>query len=153
MVVLPFIFYAFIPGILTRIFGFRVFRRGTGSNDFALTFDDGPDPLYTPRLLDLLKQYNMKATFFLVGSHAEKHPEVVKRIHSEGHLIGIHNYVHKSNWFMRPVTVRKQVKRTDDIIYSITGERSSYYRPPWGIVNLFDFAKIPVPDHPMVLDV
>lgn len=134
-------FYAFIPGILTRIFGFRVFRRGTGSNDFALTFDDGPDPLYTPRLLDLLKQYNMKATFFLVGSHAEKHPEVVKRIHSEGHLIGIHNYVHKSNWFMRPVTVRKQVKRTDDIIYSITGERSSYYRPPWGIVNLFDFAK------------
>ena len=73
----------------------------------------------------------MKATFFLVGSHAEKHPEVVKRIHCEGHLIGIHNYVHKSNWFMRPVTVRKQVKRTDDIIYSITGERSSYYRPPW----------------------
>lgn len=134
-------FYAFIPGILTRIFGFRVFRRGTGTNEFALTFDDGPDPLYTPRLLDLLKQYDMKATFFLVGSHAEKHPEVVKRIHREGHLIGIHNYVHKSNWLMRPVTVRKQVKRTDDIIYTITGERSGYYRPPWGIVNLFDFAK------------
>lgn len=134
-------FYAFIPGILTRIFGFRVFRRGTGLEDFALTFDDGPDPFYTPRLLDLLKRYNMKATFFLVGSHAEKHPEVVKRIHSEGHLIGIHNYVHKSNWLMRPVTVRKQVKRTDDIIYAITGERSRYYRPPWGIVNLFDFAK------------
>ncbi|EFU41906.1 polysaccharide deacetylase [Paenibacillus vortex V453] len=134
-------FYAFIPGILTRIFGFRVFRRGTGTKEFALTFDDGPDPLYTPRLLDLLKQYDMKATFFLVGSHAEKHPEVVKRIHHEGHLIGIHNYVHKSNWLMRPVTVRKQVKRTDDIIYTITGERSGYYRPPWGIVNLFDFAK------------
>jgi len=134
-------FYAFIPGILTRIFGFRVFRRGTGINDFALTFDDGPDPLYTPRLLDLLEQYNMKATFFLVGSHAEKHPDIVKRIHSEGHLIGIHNYIHKSNWFMRPVTVRRQVKRTDEIIYSITGERSHYYRPPWGIVNLFDFAK------------
>ncbi|MGG3278753.1 polysaccharide deacetylase family protein [Paenibacillus solani] len=134
-------FYAFIPGILTRIFGFRVFRRGTGINEFALTFDDGPDPVYTPRLLDLLKQYNMKATFFLVGSHAEKHPDIVKRIHSEGHLIGIHNYIHKSNWLMRPVTVRKQVKRTDEIIYSITGERSHYYRPPWGIVNLFDFAK------------
>lgn len=57
-------FYAFIPGILTRIFGFRVFRRGTGLEDFALTFDDGPDPFYTPRLLDLLKRYNMKATFF-----------------------------------------------------------------------------------------
>lgn len=134
-------FYAFIPGILTRIFGFRVFRRGSGTKEFALTFDDGPDPLYTPRLLDLLKRYDMKATFFVVGSHAEKHPEVVRRIHREGHLIGIHNYVHKSNWLMRPVTVRKQVKRTDDIIYEITGERSTYYRPPWGIVNLFDFAK------------
>lgn len=134
-------FYTIIPGILTRIFGFRVFRRGTGIDEFALTFDDGPDPDYTPRLLDLLKQYNMKATFFLVGSHAEQNPDIVKRIHSEGHLIGIHNYVHKSNWLMRPVTVRKQVKRTDDIIYSITGERSHYYRPPWGIVNLFDFAK------------
>ena len=79
-------FYAFIPGILTRIFGFRVFRRGSGTNEFALTFDDGPDPLYTPRLLDLLKRYDMKATFFVVGSHAEKHPEVVRRIHREGQI-------------------------------------------------------------------
>ncbi|MGG1877525.1 polysaccharide deacetylase family protein [Paenibacillus cisolokensis] len=134
-------FYAFIPGILTRIFGFRVFRRGSGENEFALTFDDGPDPHYTPKLLDLLRRYDMKATFFVVGSHAEQHPEVVRRIHEEGHLIGIHNYVHKSNWLMRPVTVRRQVQRTDDIIFSITGERTTYYRPPWGIVNLFDFAK------------
>ncbi|WP_054955539.1 polysaccharide deacetylase family protein [Paenibacillus dakarensis] len=134
-------FYAFIPGLITRIFGFRVFRRGTGSHEFALTFDDGPDPVYTPLLLDLLKQYEMKATFFLVGSHAEKHPDVVRRIHAEGHLIGIHNYIHKTNWLMRPKTVRMQLKRTNDIIYEITGEHPAYYRPPWGIVNLFDFAK------------
>lgn len=134
-------FYAFIPGIITRIFGFRVFRRGTGKQDFALTFDDGPDPMYTPQLLDLLKRYDMKATFFLVGSHAEKHPEIVKRIHEEGHLIGIHNYIHKSNWLMRPKTVRMQLKRTDDIIYDVTGERPIFYRPPWGIVNLFDISK------------
>ncbi|WP_327204867.1 polysaccharide deacetylase family protein [Paenibacillus sp. DMB20] len=57
-------FYAFIPGIITRIFGFRVFRKGTGRQEFALTFDDGPDPIFTPRLLDLLKRFNMKATFF-----------------------------------------------------------------------------------------
>ncbi|UNK19916.1 polysaccharide deacetylase family protein [Paenibacillus sp. N3/727] len=134
-------FYAFIPGLITRIFGFRVFRRGTGKQDFALTFDDGPDPVYTPQLLDLLKRYDMKATFFLVGSHAESHPDVVKQIHEEGHLIGIHNYIHKSNWLMRPKTVRMQLKRTDDIIYNVTGERPTFYRPPWGIVNLFDFAK------------
>lgn len=132
-------FYAFIPGVITRFFGFRVFRRGKAEHHYALTFDDGPDPTYTPQLLDLLGQYGVKATFFVVGNHAEKHPELVKRINAEGHLIGIHNYNHnKSNWFMHPGTVRKQVKRTDHIIESITGSHSSYYRPPWGIMNLFD---------------
>lgn len=134
-------FYAFIPGLITRIFGFRVFRRGSSENEFALTFDDGPDPQYTPQLLDLLKKYDAKATFFVVGSHAEQNPELVKRMYDEGHLIGIHNYVHKSNWLMRPATVTKQIMKTDKIIHSITGERSGYYRPPWGIVNLFDLKK------------
>ncbi|WP_042201968.1 polysaccharide deacetylase family protein [Paenibacillus camerounensis] len=134
-------FYAFIPGMISRIFGYRVFRKGIGRSEFALTFDDGPDPRYTPLLLDLLKRYDAKATFFVVGSHAEQNPEIIKRIHDEGHLIGIHNYVHKTNWLMRPATVKQQIKRTDDIIYSITGVRSTYYRPPWGIVNLFDFSK------------
>lgn len=134
-------FYAFIPGMISRIFGYRVFRRGIGRTDYGLTFDDGPDPYYTPLLLDLLKRYGAKATFFVVGSHAEQYPEIIKRMHDEGHLIGIHNYVHKTNWLMRPATVRKQIQRTDDIIYRITGERSTYYRPPWGIVNLFDFSK------------
>jgi peptidoglycan/xylan/chitin deacetylase (PgdA/CDA1 family) len=134
-------FYAFIPGIISRIFGYRVFRKGTGSQEFALTFDDGPDPRFTPQVLELLRQYDAKATFFVVGSHAELYPDLIRSIHAEGHLIGIHNYVHKTNWLMRPSTVRKQIQRTDDIIYSITGEHSTYYRPPWGIVNLFDFSK------------
>jgi peptidoglycan/xylan/chitin deacetylase (PgdA/CDA1 family) len=134
-------FYAFIPGMISRIFGFRVFRKGTGRNEFALTFDDGPDPRFTPLLLDLLKKYDAKATFFVVGSNAERYPELIQRIHEEGHLIGIHNYVHKTNWLMRPATVRRQIQRTNDIIYNIIGERSTYYRPPWGIVNLFDISK------------
>lgn len=134
-------FYAFIPGMISRIFGYRVFRKGTGQNEFALTFDDGPDPRFTPLLLELLKKYDAKATFFVVGSNAERYPELIKRIHDEGHLIGIHNYVHKTNWLMRPATVRRQIQRTNDIIYNIIGERSTYYRPPWGIVNLFDISK------------
>jgi peptidoglycan/xylan/chitin deacetylase (PgdA/CDA1 family) len=134
-------FYAFIPGMISRIFGYRVFRKGTGQNEFALTFDDGPDPRFTPLLLELLKKYNAKATFFVVGANAERYPELIQRIHDEGHLIGIHNYVHKTNWLMRPATVRGQIERTNDIIYNIIGERSTYYRPPWGIVNLFDISK------------
>ncbi|MEC2343513.1 polysaccharide deacetylase family protein [Paenibacillus barengoltzii] len=132
--------YAFIPGLITRIFGFRVFKRGISEKAFALTFDDGPDPKYTPQLLDLLKRHGAKATFFLVGSNAEKHPELIKRMYEEGHLIGSHNYVHKTNWLMGPSAVKKQIQKTNQIIYDVTGFNSHYYRPPWGIVNLFDFA-------------
>ncbi|MGG4551772.1 polysaccharide deacetylase family protein [Paenibacillus humicus] len=133
--------YAFIPGLITRLFGFRVFRRGIGMNEFALTFDDGPDPVYTSQLLDLLKKYGAKATFFVVGSNAEKYPHLIKRMHEEGHLIGIHNYVHKTNWLMGPAAVKKQIQRTNKIIHDIIGSNTHYYRPPWGIVNLFDFAR------------
>jgi peptidoglycan-N-acetylglucosamine deacetylase len=132
--------YAFIPGLITRIFGFRVFKHGISDKEFALTFDDGPDPKYTPLLLELLKRHGAKATFFLVGSNAEKYPELIQRIHDEGHLIGTHNYVHKTNWLMGPAAVKKQIEKTNKIIYDVTGVDSHYYRPPWGIVNLFDFA-------------
>ncbi|MCP1186180.1 polysaccharide deacetylase family protein [Paenibacillus sp. 1781tsa1] len=132
-------FYAFIPSLISRLFGFRVFRRGRSDTQFALTFDDGPDPHYTPRLLDLLRQHQAKATFFVVGEHAASHPELIQRIHDEGHLIGIHNYIHKTNWLMRPRTVRDQIQRTGQIIHEVTGVKTCYYRPPWGIMNLFDF--------------
>jgi peptidoglycan-N-acetylglucosamine deacetylase len=135
-------FYAFLPGLVSRTFGFRVFKRGRAKHEIALTFDDGPDPVYTPLLLDLLKRYDAKATFFVVGIHAERHPEILKRMHDEGHVIGIHNYVHKSNWFMRPRTVKKQIHRTSEIIRRATGAGTAYYRPPWGIVNLFDFSNM-----------
>jgi len=135
-------FYAFLPGMVSRIFGFRVFKRGRAEREIALTFDDGPDPVYTPKLLDLLARYGAKATFFVVGMNAERHPDLLRRMKDEGHIIGIHNYVHKTNWLMRPGTVKKQIHRTSDIIKKATGERPAFYRPPWGIVNLFDFSKM-----------
>lgn len=135
-------FYAFLPGLISRTFGFRVFKKGRAEKEIALTFDDGPDPQYTPQLLDLLARYNAKATFFIVGSHAEGQYELLKRMKAEGHTIGIHNYVHKSNWIMRPRTVKRQIDRTNDIIEEATGTRSIYYRPPWGIVNLFDYSNL-----------
>lgn len=134
--------YAFIPGLLSRLFGYRVFKKGQARRELALTFDDGPDEIYTDQLLDLLKQYNAKATFFVVGSHAEQYPDVVRRMKAEGHTIGIHNYTHKMNWVMLPKTVKKQIEQTNEIIYNITGQYTHYYRPPWGVVNLFDFARV-----------
>lgn len=135
-------FYAFLPGLISRTFGFRVFKKGGVEKEISLTFDDGPDPVYTPQLLDLLARYNAKATFFVVGAHAEGQTALLQRMKAEGHIIGIHNYVHKSNWLMRPRTVKRQIERTIDIIENATGERSTYYRPPWGIVNVFDYANL-----------
>ncbi len=135
------ILYTVIPYILSRGLGLKVFKRGNELSKIAFTFDDGPDPIYTPILLDLLKKNEVKATFFVVGSKAEQHPELIQRMHQEGHLIGIHNYVHQSNWFMSPWKVRKGVEDTANIIENITGVRPVYYRPPWGMLNLFDFVK------------
>ncbi|MFD2116417.1 polysaccharide deacetylase family protein [Paenibacillus yanchengensis] len=135
-------FYAFLPGLISRIFGFRVFKKGETKKEIALTFDDGPDPVYTEKLLDLLARYNAKATFFVVGAHAKPFPELLQRMHREGHTIGVHNFEHKSNWFMRPKTVKRHIDQTNDIIEAATGHRSNYYRPPWGIVNLFDYSNL-----------
>lgn len=135
-----FTLYAFLPGLFSRLFGFRVFKKGESERGVSLTFDDGPDPVYTPRMLDLLQRYGVKATFFVVGKHAEAHPDIIERMHREGHAIGIHNYLHRSNWLMRPKTVARQVSRTSEIIERITGEKPKLYRPPWGIMNIFDFA-------------
>ncbi|MBP1992752.1 polysaccharide deacetylase family protein [Paenibacillus eucommiae] len=132
--------YMFIPWVLTRMLGLGVFHKGKTQREVAFTFDDGPDPRYTPTLLDILNKHNVKATFFVLGSKAEKYPEIIQRIHQEGHQIGIHNYYHHSNWLMTPWGVRQgQVNRSADTIEAITGTRPAYYRPPWGILSLGDF--------------
>ena len=139
VLLLLFALYWLVPFILTSGAGIGVLKRQDTSDKIAFTFDDGPNPVYTPQLLDLLKKHNIKATFFVVGSKAEKYPELIARMHAEGHLIGIHNYVHKSNWVMTPWTIRRHLNKTASIIERITGERPIYYRPPWGLLTLFDF--------------
>ncbi|KAF6615691.1 polysaccharide deacetylase family protein [Paenibacillus sp. EKM102P] len=131
--------YTIIPTLMVRLFGIGVYKRGTSKQPIALTFDDGPDPEYTPLLLDLLKKHNIKVTFFVLGQKAEQYPDLIQRMHSEGHLVGIHNYVHWSNALMSPKKVREQVNKTANVIDRIIGKRTFYYRPPWGVINLFDF--------------
>lgn len=135
-------FYGLLPALISRLFGFRVFLRGKADREIALTFDDGPDPVYTGRLLDLLRKYGARGTFFVVGENAERHPDLIARIHREGHVLGIHNYKHKTNWLMRPKTVKLHIQRTSDVVKRITGVRPQYYRPPWGIMNAFDYSKL-----------
>ncbi|TXK84512.1 polysaccharide deacetylase family protein [Paenibacillus sp. N3.4] len=130
--------YTIIPWIVTHLFGIGVVRRGEERAEIALTFDDGPNPEYTPLLLDMLKRHHVKATFFVLGSKAEQYPELILRMHREGHQIGLHNYRHKSNLLMMPWTIRKQVERSAKQIEAITGEYPTCYRPPWGMFNVCD---------------
>lgn len=129
--------YTVVPYMASRVFGWRVIK-SLNTPYVALTFDDGPDPVYTGELLDLLQQEGIQATFFVVGHKAEAHPDVIRRMKEEGHQVGIHNYVHRPNWSMRPATVRAGIERTATVIERITGERPTVYRPPWGALNAGD---------------
>jgi peptidoglycan-N-acetylglucosamine deacetylase len=128
--------YTIFPTVFIRSFGWGIMKKLNGAG-MALTFDDGPNPEYTEQLLDLLKKYDAKATFFVVGSKVKKNPDVIKRMHHEGHTIGIHHYHHVSSWILSPFQLKKQLKLTEMAIQECTNEKVLFYRPPWGHFNLF----------------
>lgn len=101
----------------------------------ALTFDDGPNVLYTERLLDGLAERDVKATFFLIGKSAEAHPEIVSRIAEEGHLIGNHTYSHLKLTAGNEAEFLEEINRTGGIIRDITGSTPVFCRPPFGVWN------------------
>ena len=96
----------------------------------AITFDDGPDPEYTTQVLDLLAQYEVKATFFIIGKNAEKNPELVLRQYEEGHELANHTFTHP--WTTSVHRLDKELKQTNEIIFSITGFRPTLFRPVGG---------------------
>lgn len=99
----------------------------------ALTFDDGPHPVYTPKLLDGLKKRGVKATFFVVGKNAEENPEIIKRMSKEGHLIGNHTYDHVQISALSEKAASEQIVKTDDAIFRLTGRHTEFVRPPFGL--------------------
>ncbi|MCM3570318.1 polysaccharide deacetylase family protein [Neobacillus mesonae] len=136
ILILLVLLYSVIPTVLIRVLSLRITKR-TKTNGMALTFDDGPNPEYTPQLLDLLKKYGVKATFFVVGSKVKQYPEIIKRMNREGHTIGIHHFKHISGWILSPFQLKKQLKMTEVAISNCTNEKVTFYRPPWGHFNLF----------------
>lgn len=129
--------YSIIPTYIYKAGMFNIVKRlDKKKNDIALTFDDGPDANYTHRILDLLKENNVKATFFVVAKHAEKNPELINRMINEGHSLGLHSLEHKN------ILVRgyRYIKRDFSESIKIMEDHNwpiKYYRPPWGQVNLF----------------
>lgn len=105
-------------------------------NHVAITFDDGPDPEFTPKVLDLLKKHNAKATFFLIGKKAEQYPDLVKRIMDEGHTIGNHSYSHSKRFgFFSADKVAAELIKTEKILKNITAKKIKLFRPPFGVTN------------------
>lgn len=118
----------FDQAVLTR--KGTVYRVDTEHRRVAITFDDGPSPIWTPLILDELKKGNVKATFFMIGHHVKKYPEVARRVAEEGHEIGNHGYAHSVFLYYTPEELEEEIKYTELVIKEITGQTTRYFRPP-----------------------
>jgi polysaccharide deacetylase family sporulation protein PdaB len=101
----------------------------------ALTFDDGPNPIYTNQILDLLAKYNAKATFFVIGARAEEYPDIIKREVKEGHEVANHTYSHIYDFDNSPRKLKRELARSSKVIKKITGYKPTLYRPVAGYYN------------------
>lgn len=101
----------------------------------ALTFDDGPDSDTTVQVLDVLKEHDVKATFFVIGKRAEADKEVLKRMKDEGHIIGNHTWNHPDLMKLDKDTIAKELMETEDLVEKIVGYRMSLFRSPYGSLN------------------
>jgi len=101
----------------------------------AMTFDDGPSPETTPRLLDILKQRNIKATFFMIGQNAERNPAIVKRILADGHEIGNHSWTHPQLSKLSDDRVTEEINKTQNAIKDASGYTPVLMRPPYGAIT------------------
>jgi len=116
-----------------QLFSPAILRGPAEGNRIALTFDDGPCAGYTEQILDILRQRNVKATFFVCGQNVERSPELLRRAHAEGHTIGNHSYSHPFPFFRSRAFFAREINRTQEVIEKATGKRPQFFRPPFGV--------------------
>lgn len=118
------------------VFGRPLHRGVSGRRELALTFDDGPDQRWTPALLDLLEARQQRATFFVIGERAAKHPELLQEMARRGHEIANHTWSHSYRTpFMSPGTLTAELLRTNAAVEEATGQRPRWFRPPVGLMS------------------
>ncbi len=124
--------YKVIEDPSNQIFGTTVVRGPLDQRVVALTYDDGPNPPYTERILDVLKTESVHATFFVVGRAIQAHPQTLRRIKREGHAIGNHTWDHPHLVMLSRSQIRNQLVRTDAVLRGVADVRSRLMRPPFG---------------------
>lgn len=121
---------------LVRMYPDTFYLKGpANTNKIALTFDDGPNQKYTTQILDVLKQQKVPATFFVMGSRVERHPEIVQRMIREGHIVGNHTWIHPDLRKVSQSRLVSEMQQTEDVIHRVTGLRTGLMRPPYGGVS------------------
>lgn len=130
-----FLIYALIPDLLAHWLGVGAWKRHYSAG-VSLTFDDGPDPRYTPAVLDFLSENNITACFFVVAVKALENPELILRMKNEGHQIACHGYRHIHGWTMSPMKTWKSWSLAIQEMEGILEEEVYYVRAPWGAANL-----------------
>lgn len=107
----------------------------------ALTYDDGPHPVFTPKILDILDKYHVKATFFMIGKNMDEHPEIVREVIRRGHVIGNHTYTHPRNLDLdTQAQMIRELDQCEQVIERLTGQRAHLFRPPRGLIDGAAFA-------------
>lgn len=122
--------------VLSLSFFVPVISTGISDDRVALTFDDGPVPGKTDQVLRILREFNVPAAFFCIGNRVDKHPDVVRRMDQEGHIVGNHSYWHGKLFDLKSAPmVTRELYDTDLAIYNAIGKRPRFFRPPYGVTN------------------
>ncbi len=118
----------------------NIYFKGCSKDSFAITFDDGPHCYNTPKILELLSEFNTRATFFMTGDNALKNKALVKEVSQQGHLIGNHSLNHLKKIFLSPQKLKYEIKTAKDILEDIISKPVTLYRPPYGFISPFLFS-------------
>ncbi|MDB4903514.1 MAG: polysaccharide deacetylase family protein [Mucilaginibacter sp.] len=117
------------PWLLKKLYPKLIWNVKQSSRCIYLTFDDGPIPIVTPFVLNILKQYNAKATFFCIGDNVRKHPDIFEEVKKDGHAIGNHTYNHLKGWKTEDNTYLENFTKTDNLLHT------DLFRPPYGRIK------------------
>jgi peptidoglycan-N-acetylglucosamine deacetylase len=142
LILLVIFIYSIWPNLWTRVLRQSLHRGPNELRRVALTFDDGPHPMYTPRLLDALKEHGARATFFVIAEKASSYPDVICRMLSEGHDVEVHGYTHALVPILSPRLTIKQFDESQLLLRNQFGIEPRFYRPTWGLCNLWTLLRL-----------